>query len=99
MHGCRSVYCGRTGSTLISRVCVGCRKPDAAMPQPSPMDDLAHAIATLAASGAPEDPRVGEGLDRWRRSRSATLEEAAGWASNVRATSMQRARDEARSGG
>ena len=59
------------------------------------MDDLAHAIATLAASGAPEDPRVGEGLDRWRRSRSATLEEAAGWASNVRATSMQRARDEA----
>jgi hypothetical protein len=59
------------------------------------MTDIAHAIATLAASGVPGDARVGEALVKWRRSRNASLEEAAGWASNLRATSMQRARDEA----
>jgi hypothetical protein len=65
------------------------------MPPRDPMSDLAHAIETLAASGAAEDARVGEALDAWRRSRNATIEQAAGWASNLRATSMQRARDEA----
>jgi len=65
------------------------------MQPPDPMSDLAHAIATLAASVAPEDARIGEALAAWRRSRNATLEEAAGWASNVRACSMQRARDAA----
>jgi hypothetical protein len=64
-------------------------------PLPSPMQDIGVAIAVLAASGNAAAARAGEALDRWRRSRNATLEEAALWASNVRATSMQRARDEA----
>ena len=61
----------------------------------SPMGDLAAAIAVLAQSGDVAAARVGEALDVWRHSRTATLEEAALWASNVRATAMQRARDAA----
>jgi hypothetical protein len=57
------------------------------------MADIAHAIGTLAATGAPEDARIGEALLRWSRLRNATLEQAWGAASNIRATSMQRARD------
>jgi hypothetical protein len=67
------------------------------MPQPPPdaMAAIGRAVRILAESGDPDAVLVAEGLDRWRRSRSASLEAAAGWASNVRATSMQRARDEA----
>jgi hypothetical protein len=57
------------------------------------MADLAHAIATLAASGAPEDARVGEALDAWRRSRTITIVEAMGYAPGLRGTTMQRTRD------
>jgi hypothetical protein len=60
-----------------------------------PMTAIGCAIEILAADGSPEAVLVGEGLKAWSRLRNATLEEAAGWASNVRATSMQRARDAA----
>jgi hypothetical protein len=59
------------------------------------MADLAHAIATLAATGAPEDARVAEALDRWRRSRTITFEEALGYAPGIRGATMQRTRDAA----
>jgi hypothetical protein len=65
------------------------------MPPPScPMAAIGRAVRILAESGD-EVALVAEALDRWRRSRNASLEEAAGWASNVRATAMQRARDAA----
>ena len=63
--------------------------------QPDPMAAIGRAVRIIAESGDPEAALVAEALDRWRRSRSASFEEAAGWASNLRATAMQRNRDAA----
>jgi hypothetical protein len=66
------------------------------MPPPlSPMAAIGAAVRILAENGGPEAALVAEALVKWSRLRNASLEEAAGWASNVPAVSMQRARDEA----
>jgi hypothetical protein len=65
------------------------------MPSPSPMSDLAHAISTLAASGASGDARIGEALAAWRTSSQISFEEALGVGGGFRSAWWLRQRDAA----
>jgi hypothetical protein len=58
------------------------------------MSDLAHAIATLAAAGAPEDARVGEALAAWRDG-NQSLEECLGVCTGWRSGWRRAQRDQA----
>jgi hypothetical protein len=59
------------------------------------MDAIGRAVRILAESGDPEAVLVAEALDRWRRSRTITFEEALGYAPGIRGATMQRTRDSA----
>jgi hypothetical protein len=57
--------------------------------------DIATAVRFLAKSGDPAATRIAAALDRWRRSRTMTFEQALGAVPGVRYVAAQRARDEA----
>jgi hypothetical protein len=65
------------------------------MPPLSPLEDVAALIRAGAESGDPAAVRAAEALDRWRRARTITLEEALGGANGLRAAEYQRNRDRA----
>jgi hypothetical protein len=63
--------------------------------RPDPLADIAALIRVAAESSDPAAVRAAEALDRWRRSRTETLEEALGSAPGLRAAAALRNRDEA----
>jgi hypothetical protein len=65
------------------------------MPPRDPIAAIGRAVRILAENGGPEAVLVAEGLDRWRRSRTITFEEALGYAPGIRGATMQRTRDRA----
>jgi hypothetical protein len=61
----------------------------------TPLDDIAAAVAVLAASESPAAKRVGEALSDWARSRTLSFEAALGGAPGFRAAIHSRERDRA----